>query len=193
MAKAQTKAPSNKLGQIVTPIGSALFVSCPNASAFDENKQEATIVLSAEDYAVFKRDLDALIKDYDGKLVVDPDKMTMPVKPAEDADGNPTGEYMIKAKTAMKYPARLYNAKGGSFNPPAGFQVANRSKIRLQVSAELISTNMFKGLVLRLNAVQIISSTPWAGNSPFGATDGDFTGSDVVDGGDDQGQDDDWV
>ena len=180
---AQPKAPakfvSNKLGQLVTPKGAALFVSCPAASQFDDSKQEASILLTADDYAVLKGQLDALVASYEGELVVDPATMEMPVKDATDKEGAPTGDFIIKAKTGMQYPAKLYDAAGKPFAPTPGFSVANRSTIKLSVSAELINTKVYKGLVLRLNAVQIISSNPFQGANPFGAEDGDFNGGDT--------------
>lgn len=189
--KPTTAIKSNKLGQIVTPAGSALFVSCPNASQFDEEKQEASIVLSPDDYKVFKASLDKLIASYEGDLVVDVSTMELPVKDATDKEGNPDGNFIVKAKTAMKYPAKLYNAKGTPLAPTPGFSVPNRSKIKLSVSAELVSTKVYKGLVLRLNGIQIISSTPWSGSNPFSAEDGDFTGDEAF--GATSAGDDDWA
>lgn len=190
--KPTTAIKQNKLGQIVTPAGSALFVSCPNPSTYDEEKQEASIILTQDDYKAFKASLDKLISSYDGELVVDPAIMDMPVKDATDKEGNPDGNVIVKAKTAMKYPAKLYNAKGTPIVPTPGFSVPNRSKIKLSVSAELVSTKVYKGLVLRLNGVQIISSTPWAGANPFSEEDGDFTG-DTGFGGAPATGDDDWA
>lgn len=192
MAKPATKFVSNKLGQIVTPAGSALFVSCPNASQYDETKQEASILLTADDYAVFQASLNKLIAAYEGELVVTVADMEMPAKDATDKEGNPTGDVILKAKTGMQYPAKLYDAKGVAFNPTPGFNVANRSKIKLSVSAELINTKVYKGLVLRLNAVQVISSNPFTGTNPFGAEDGDFDAS-VATPFNTTGDGDDWV
>lgn len=176
--KPATKFVSNKLGQLVTPAGSALFVSCPNASQYDETKQEASILLSADDYATFKAQIDGLIAAYEGELVVDASTMEMPVKDNTDKEGAPTGEFIVKAKTGMQYPAKLYDANAVAFTPTPGFSVANRSKIKLSVSAELINTKVYKGLVLRLNAVMLISSTPWAGSNPFSPEEGgDFDSS----------------
>lgn len=172
--KTAAKFISNKLGQLVTPKGSALFISCPNASSFDETRQEASILLSADDYAAFKAQIDALVAAYEGELVVDPTTMEMPVKDATDKEGAPTGEFIVKAKTGMRFPAKLYDANSKQFAPAPGFSVANRSTIKLSVSAELISTKVYKGLVLRLNGVQIISANPFVGANPFGAEDGDF-------------------
>jgi len=48
-----TKAANNAIrvkgNTIVTPKGQALFVSCPAASSYDADKQEASILLTAED------------------------------------------------------------------------------------------------------------------------------------------------
>jgi len=165
MATPTTKTASNKLGQIVTPAGSALFVSAPAASSFDPNKQEASIILTAEDHAVLMAQIEKIMADYEGTLVVAKDKLKFPVKEATDKEGNETGEMIWKAKTSVQYPAKFFDAKGQNFKPALGFTVANRSKIRLSVSVEIVSTSLYKGLVLRLNAIKIISSTPWAGGT----------------------------
>jgi hypothetical protein len=177
MAQATTKASSNKLGSLISPVGSALFVSAPAASSFDPNKQEASIILSAEDHATMMAQIDGLIAAYEGALVVAKDKLKYPFKNVEDKEGNETGEFLWKAKTSVQYPSKFFDANGQGFKPAPGFTVANRSKIRLAVSAEIVSTSLYRGLVLRLNAIKIISSTPWAGGTdPFsGVTDeGDF-------------------
>jgi hypothetical protein len=193
MAQATTKASSNKLGQFVTPAGSALFVSAPAASSFDPNKQEASIILSAEDHAAVMAQLDTMMASYEGALVVAKDKLKFPFKEATDKEGNETGEFIWKAKTSVQYPAKFFDAKGQNFKPASGFTVANRSKIRLSVSAEIVSTSLYKGLVLRLNGIKIISSTPWAGgNDAFAGIEdeGDYSyGDDVVSG----GATDEWV
>ena len=195
MAKIKTKAPKNKLGTLTTPIGSALFVSCPNASTFDDSKQEASIVLTPEDYAIFKADLDELIDACPEELVVAKDKMAMPIKPELDSDKNPTGNYIVRAKTSMVYKAKLYNADKTEFKPDAGFQVANRSKIRLAIAVEVMATSMHKGLVFRLNALQMISASPWANQNPFDAVEGgDFAYDGSTPQVDDSDDDDDsWV
>ena len=194
MAQATTKASSNKLGQFVTPAGSALFVSAPAASSFDANKQEASIILSAEDHAAVMAQLDTMMASYEGVLVVAKDKLKFPFKEATDKEGNETGEFIWKAKTSVQYPAKFFDAKGQNFKPAPGFTVANRSKIRLSVSAEIVSTSLYKGLVLRLNGIKIISSTPWAGgNDAFAGIEdeGDYSyGDDVVVSG---GATDEWV
>lgn len=192
--KAGTKVPSVKLGTEVTPVGSALFVSAPRASAFDETKQEAKLVLSAEDYAAFSAKIQSLLKEHESELPVAIDKLKLPFKVAEDKEGNPTGEMILNTKTAMKYPARFYDKNGNIFNPGMDFQVANRSKIRLAVSLEVVKTSLYTGVVARLNGIKIISSTPWAGANPFGSTedDGDFVYNDSGVSGFDQPEED-WV
>lgn len=189
-----TKTASNKLGQLVTPVGSALFVSSPKPSQFDANKEEASIILSADDYAKFITNIDTLIANYEGDLVVAKDKLKYPVKEATDKEGNLTGEMIVKAKTSINFPAKFYGADGALFTPTASFSVPNRSKIRLAVSVEIVSTSLYKGIVLRLNGIKIISATPWAGgNDPFAGLDddGDFAYSSVEDS---MGSDDsDWA
>jgi hypothetical protein len=193
MATKAAKAPSNKLGTLVTPVGSALFVSSPRPSQFDANKEEASIILSAEDHAILMAQIDKLMDEYEGELVVPKAKLKYPFKEAVDKEENPTGEMIWKAKTSIQYPCKFYDASGTNFKPDATFQVANRSKIRLAVSVEVIKTSMFQGVVLRLNAIRIISATPWAGNDPFAGYDdgGDFS-YDSAAGSDSVADDMDW-
>lgn len=193
MAMKPTAIKQNKLGQIVTPKGSALFVSAPNPSQYDEDKIEASIVLSKEDFEAFKASVISMANKYEGELVADLDKMAWPAKEATDKDGNPTGEMIVKAKTAIKYPPKMYNAKGTPIVITPGFSVPNRSTIKLSASVEIVSTKVYTGVVLRLNGIQIISSTPWAGSNPFSAEEGDFTGDEGFGSTSGSDVDDDWA
>jgi len=177
MAITPKKVPSVKLGSKVSPVGSALFVSAPRASQFSPDKQEAGLVLSAEDYAMFMAEIMATLKEHESELPAPITKLAFPFKEQTDAEGNPTGEMILKTKTAMRFPAKFYDVDGKEFKPSADFQVANRAKIRLAVGLEVMKTSMYCGVVARLNGIKIISSSPWANSNPFGDThdEGDFS------------------
>lgn len=172
-----TKIEKNKLGSLITPIGSALFVSVPHASKFNEDQQEAGIVLSAEAYAEFESQVEALIDALEEPLVCKRELAKLNGKAQTDAEGNPTGDILLKAKTGMQYPCKTYDAQNKAFVPDMSFSVPNRSKIRLQVSVETYKSNLTAGITLKLNAIKIITSTPWAGGDVFGGTDdeGDYS------------------
>lgn len=174
--KTATKIQSIKLGGFVTPVGSALFVSCPNASQFDPLKQEASILLSAEDWAGLKAQIDKALVENNAYALVPEAKMQYPITDSVDADGNATGDIRLKSKTAMQYPAKLLDSKGKPITVTPGFSIANRSKIRLAIGVEVVSTGMYKGIICRLNAVKVISASPWAGADPFAGYDdeGDY-------------------
>ena len=197
-AKPTTKVAKNKLGNVVTPRGSALFVSYPRVSQFDENKYEASIILSGEDHEKLLADLNARMDASEEPLVVAKDKIKYPFKDAVDKEGNPTGEFIWKAKTNVKYPPKLYDGSGKMFVPSPDFNIPNRSVIRLAVGAEVVNTSLYKGLVLRLNSIAVVSASPWQGVNPFAGIEdsGDFTYSEGMTMGtsttDDSDLDDDW-
>lgn len=179
VTKAKAKVQSVKLGQFVTPAGSALFVSCPNASQFDDSKQEASIILQAEQWDELKIQIDKAIVENNGYALVPENKMQYPIKDAVDKENNLTGDIILKAKTGMQYPAKLLDAKGKPIVLTPGFTIANRSKIRLAIGVEVISSGMYKGVICRLNAVKVISASPFGSNDPFAdyEDEGDFDGS----------------
>lgn len=169
----KAKIQSIKLGQFVTDIGSALFVSSPNPSQYDASKEEASILLSAEQWEVFKAQLDKAMEENNAYSVVPKDKMRYPIKEATDSDGNSTGDIIVKAKTGIQYPAKILDSKGKPVVTGPGFSIPNRSKIRLAVGAEVIATSLYRGCLLRLNAIKILSANPFGGSNPFSGYDED--------------------
>ena len=143
---------------IITPVGKALFVSAPNASAYDENKQEATILLDADGVTYMKGKLQEFMDSPEAKAsgIKDTGFVENMFKEDTDQDGNATGLMKLKAKTAMRYPAKFRDAKGNIFTPDASFSLPNRSTIRLSAKVELLKTSMFQGLVLRLQAIKVL-------------------------------------
>jgi len=180
--KPTTKTAAVKLGQEVTPVGSALFVSAPRPSQFDATKIEAGLILSAEDYAILLARINVLLKEHEAELPAPISQLKLPFKEATDAEGNPTGEMILKSKTGVRFAPKFFDANGKAFNPGPDFQVANRSKIRLAVSFEAMKTSMFTGVVARLNGIKMINASPWTSANPFGDTqdDGDYTYGDAV-------------
>jgi len=175
--KSTAKVLKAKGPTIVTPIGKALFVSAPNPSAFDDGKQEATILLSAADAEVVKAKLQAFIDSPDAKALGIPDTgfVDAAFKDDTDADGNLTGMLRLKAKTKAEFTVKFYDAKGAPFTPAPGFQVQNRSDIRLSILPEFMKTSMFTGLTFRLQAIKVISAPSFGDDGMSGMEDdGDF-------------------
>jgi hypothetical protein len=160
---------------IVTPAGKALFVSAPQASQFDATKQEASIVLSADNKKVLEAQLKAFITENAHVIGMDPKAISIPFKEDTDSDGNSTGYYRLKAKTGMKYPAQFVGADNKRFTPDEDYQLPNGSDIRLSLTPELIATSMFQGLTLRLNGIKVLKLS---GSYDLGFSDddeGDYT------------------
>jgi hypothetical protein len=165
---------SIKLGQFVTAKGSALFVSAPNASQYDDSKQEASIMLKAEDWEALKAKIDAKIVEMNGYALVPAAKMKYPIKEATDQDGNETGDIILKAKTGIQYPAKILDAQGKVIKTDATFHINNRSIIRLAVGVEVIKSGMYNGVICRLNAIKILSAQSYDSNAAFGDDEGDY-------------------
>jgi len=181
---------------IVTGLGKALFVSCPAASQYDENKQEATILLDETEANILKGRLQDFMDSADVKesKLKDTGFVDALFKDDVDAEGNLTGLFKVKAKTAMQYPAKLYDASGNPFTPTPGFKIPNRADIRLSVKPEVMKTSMFTGIVLRLQAIKIVD-VPSFDDGMAGTSDtGGFTAptGDVSAAGAPKGGDDSW-
>lgn len=182
MAKAKNQKPSVKGNIIVTPKGKSLFVSVPNASPYDALKQEASLTLTAADAQVLRDQLQTFLDGAEAKAsgITDKGFVEALFKEDTDADGNATGSLRIKAKTAMQYPAKLYDASGAVFNPPVGFSLPNRADIKMSIRPELMETSMFTGIVLRLQAIKILSLPTFGGDDGMGgdeSSDGSFAAS----------------
>jgi len=151
--------PSVKGPVILTPKGRSLFVSVPAASSYDPLKQEASLLLTAEDTAILKTQLQDFIDSPEVKAsgIADRDFVNALFKADTDSDGNLTGLSRVKAKTAMQYPAKLYAANGDVFQPAPGFTIPNNADIKMSVRPELMETSMFTGIVLRLQAIKIFN------------------------------------
>jgi len=143
---------------MITEKGKSLFVSCPNASQYDPDRQEATILLDQAGKDILAGKMQDWIDgpEFKESGLKDTGFVEALFKADEDQDGSPTGFYKVKAKTAMIYAAKLYTASGAVFVPPAGFTLPNRSTIRMSVKPEAMSTKVFTGIVLRLQALKII-------------------------------------
>ena len=164
-----------KCGYLVTPVGKALWVSAPNPSPYDDSKTEATVVLDAASAELFKKDLKAKCADAAKTLGIDIDEaIANYLKPNTDAEGNPTGEFRVKAKTGLQYMPSFADANGKSFKPESGFMIPHGSDIRLSIGFEVqVVKPTFKGIVARLRGIQIINLQD--NGAGFDAVDGGFS------------------
>ena len=172
---------SAKSSVMVTDKGLALFVSCPAASPYDDSKQEASILLDEAGKAKLQAQLQDFLDTPEAKAtgIKDTGYAEKAFKADTDQDGNPTGLYRVKAKTAMIYAAKLYTAAGKVYTPTPGFQLPNRSTIRMSVKAELMSTSMFTGIVLRLQAIKIIDVPTYDDGMSGVEDEGGFDGGEM--------------
>ncbi len=182
MAAAKKTQKRIKCGYLVTPVGKALWCSAPNPSPFDDTKTEATIIISAEQADIFRQELKDLCGDAAAQLEVDIDEaISNYMKPNTDADGNPTGEFRIKAKTGLQYPPTFADSKGKAFKPAADFTIPNRSEIRLSIGFEVqVVKPTFKGIVARLRGIQVVSLQERG--TGFDEVDGDFSAEEATGG-----------
>lgn len=185
----KTKNPSIR---IVTPAGSALFVSCPNASKFDSDKQEASIILTQEEGDAIVAQMDAMLEEHGKAMGLNAKNVKYPMKPHTDRDGNETGNVVLKSKTGMKFPAKLLDAKGTEFTPDTSFTIPNGSTVRFSLSVVLMKTAMFSGFTARLNGIKIIDMPQR--DLGFGEDDGGFSYSEsTVESSDVDSTEDDWA
>ena len=161
---------------ITTEKGGALFVSVPNASQYDTNKQEATILLGADEADKLKAQLQDFLDSTEVKEsgIKDTGFVEKAFKDDTDADGNSTGLVRFKAKTSMIYPCKTYSADGTAFQPDPGFKVPNRATIRMSFRPEVMESSVFTGLVFRLQAIKILDM-PSFDDGLSGAEEGSFS------------------
>ena len=166
---------------MVTDKGLALFVSCPSASPYDDSKMEASILLDEAGKTKLQGQLQDFLDTPEAKAsgIKDTGFAEKAFKADTDQDGSLTGLYRVKAKTAMIYAAKLYTAAGKIYNPAPGFQLPNRSTIRMSIKPELMSSSMFEGIVLRLQAIKILSVPTYDDGMNGVEDEGDFTGGEM--------------
>ena len=179
-AKNTNKSRNNVKGSIiVTDRGQSLFVSVPNASPFDDQKQEATILLNEDAANKVKAQLQDFMDSDEVKAsgIKDTGFVENLFKEDTDQDGNPTGLQRLKAKTAMKYGCKLYDAAGAAFDPDNGFSLPNRADIKMSFTPEVMSTSMFTGITLRLKAIKILNMPSYDDGMAGVEEDGSFSAS----------------
>ena len=153
---AAPKINSVKLGKFVTAAGRALFCGGTTPSHFDATKIEGTVILDAAGRDAFQEWLDLNLPDALKATGIKASQVNNIFKDDTDRDGNPTGNYRVKAKTKLEFGQKFYDGSGNEFKPEGGFQIPNGSTIQMAVGVELMKTATFTGLVLRLNGTKIL-------------------------------------
>lgn len=166
VTKAKMKSP------LITPAGQALFCSGNNPSTFDPDKIEGSVIITDAEKQQVEATIMAFANENKAALGIDMAKFQMPIAPSTDADKNPDGRWVIKAKSKIEYLPKYYDHNNVEFVPDASFRIAHGSTIRLKLGVELMKTAKFQGVVFRLLAYQILSISKQ--DSGFGAAEGDF-------------------
>lgn len=201
------KEKTNNKGHIsltgATPVGKALFctVFTPNSKFRDEGEYSSTIIMpkSDPDVITVSKQLDAMMEKAEEMATELASKNKNPRKRKElppchdenhgdwyDSDGNPTGEYFIKARSmargvsksgeAWVFKPFVCDSQGKPFPTDPVVLVGNGSTIRLAVNIFPYATQMGYGLSIRLAAVQVLDLVPYnkkdAKGYGFSQTDG---------------------
>lgn len=153
---ATPKVNSVKLGKFVTSAGRALFCGGNTPSHFDATKIEGTVILDEAGRDAFQEWLDLAMPDALKATGIKATQVNNIFKEDVDRDGNPTGNYRVKAKTKLEFGQKFYDGSGNEFKPEGDFQIPNGSTIQMAVGVELMKTATFTGLVLRLNGTKIL-------------------------------------
>jgi len=150
------KPTSAKLGKFVTAAGRALFCGGNTPSHFDATKIEGTVILDQEGRDAFQEWLDLNLPEALKATGIKASQLNNIFKEDTDRDGNPTGNYRVKAKTKLEFGQKFYDGSGNEFKPDGEFKIPNGSTIQMAVGVEVMKTATFTGLVLRLNGTKIL-------------------------------------
>lgn len=104
-------------------------------------------------------------------------KATMPFRPVEDEEGNPTGEYELTFKSKNR--PKFFDAKG---NPITNIRLIEKlgggSKLRIKGAAKAYNNGGKLGVTLYLNEVQVVKYVEYNGGG-FKADDDEEDGFEV--------------
>lgn len=159
---AAPKVNSAKLGKFVTAPGRALFCGGNTPSHFDPSKIEGTVILDQEGRDAFQEFLDLNLPEALATTGIKATQVPSIFKDDTDRDGNPTGNFRVKAKTKLEFGQKFYDGAGNEFKPEGQFTIPNGSTIQMAVSVELMKTATFTGLVLRLTGTKILETPSYS-------------------------------
>jgi len=150
---------------IVTPVGTAIYpwLNTPD-TRFGEPTFKVNLRLTGEDATKFIAQVDALKEEAKAHLGVA--DLIVPIVPALDDDRNEIpGAYDVKTKAKAHFKQAdgslvenritIVDAQKNPMNESAG-TIWGGSKIKLALNVGAVSTSIYSGLMLRINAVQVI-------------------------------------
>ena len=150
---------------IVTPVGTAIYpwLNTPD-TRFGEPTFKVNLRLTGEDAIKFIAQVDALKEEAKAHLGVA--DLIVPIVPALDDDRNEIpGAYDVKTKAKAHFKQAdgslvenhitIVDAQKNPMDESAG-TIWGGSKIKLALNVGAVSTSIYSGLMLRINAVQVI-------------------------------------
>ena len=150
---------------IVTPVGTAIYPWLSTSDTrFGEPTFKVNLRLTGEDATKFIAQVDALKEEAKAHLGVA--DLIVPIVPALDDDRNEIpGAYDVKTKAKAHFKQAdgslvenritIVDAQKNPMDESAG-TIWGGSKIKLALNVGAVSTSIYSGLMLRINAVQVI-------------------------------------
>ena len=150
---------------IVTPVGTAIYpwLNTPD-TRFGEPTFKVNLRLTGEDATKFIAQVDALKEEAKAHLGVA--DLIVPIVPALDDDKNEIpGAFDVKTKAKAHFKQAdgslvenritIVDAQKNPMDESAG-TIWGGSKIKLALNVGAVSTSIYTGIMLRINAVQVI-------------------------------------
>ena len=150
---------------LVTPVGVAIYpwLNTPD-SRFGDPTYKVNLRLTGEDATKFIAQVDALKEEAKAHLGVE--DLIVPIVPALDDDKNEIpGAYDVKTKAKAHFKQAdgslvdnhitIVDAHKNPMDESAG-TIWGGSKLKLALNVGAVSTSIYSGLMLRINAVQVI-------------------------------------
>ena len=150
---------------VVTPVGTAIYpwLNTPD-SRFGDPTYKVNLRLTGEDATKFIAQVDAIKEEAKAHLGVN--DLVVPIVPALDDDKNEIpGAFDVKTKakaffkqsdgSMVENNLTIVDAQKNPMDESAG-TIWGGSKIKLALNVGAVATSIYQGLMLRINAVQVI-------------------------------------
>jgi len=150
---------------VVTPVGTAIYpwLNTPD-SRFGDPTYKVNLRLTGEDATKFIAQVDAIKEEAKAHLGVN--DLVVPIVPALDDDKNEIpGAFDVKTKakaffkqsdgSMVENNLTIVDAQKNPMDESAG-TIWGGSKVKLALNVGAVATSIYQGLMLRINAVQVI-------------------------------------
>ena len=150
---------------VVTPVGTAVYpwLNTPD-TRFGEPTYKVNLRLEGEEAKAFIAQVDAIKEEAKAHLGVN--DLVVPIVPALDDDKQPIpGAFDVKTKAKAHFKQAdgslvenhltIVDAQKNPMDESAG-TIWGGSKLKLALNVGAVSTSIYSGLMLRINAVQVI-------------------------------------